>query len=143
MVFDKQSVDLEKIEALRRNGAEISFVSQIKYLGMTIKSDPNFAFYAEANLRSFYCAANSVLNLLHKPEAVLMLLLFTNCIPTITYSCAVKDYSSCEMSDCNAAVNDAIRKIFSFQHWQSKRELRGHLGYPSLHEFFAKAKNKF
>ena len=144
MVFDKRSVDLEKIEALRLNGAEISFVSQIKYLGMTIKSDPNFAFYAEADLRSFYRAANSVLNVLHKPdEAVLMQLLFTNCIPTITYGCAVKEYSSREMSDCNTAVNDAIRKIFSFQRWQSTRELREHFGYPSLHESFAKEKNKF
>ena len=72
-----------------------------------------------------------------------MQLLFTNCIPMITYGCAVKKYSSREMSDCNTAVNDAIRKNFSFQRWQSTRELREHFGYPSLHESFAKAKNKF
>ena len=111
---------------------------------MTISSEPNFAFNAEADLRSFYHASNSVLNVLEKPdEAVLMQLLFTNCIPTITYGCAVKEYSSREMTNCNTAVNDAIHKIFSFQRWQSTRELRECFGYPSLHELFAKAKNKF
>ena len=144
MIFDKRQVDLEKIEPLLLNGAEIDFVSQIKYLGMTVKSDPNFTFAAESDLRSFYRASNSVLNVLKKPdEAVQMQLLFTNCVPTITYGCAVKDYSAREMSDCNTAINDAIRKIFSFQRWQSTRALREAFDYPSLHEIFAKAKSKF
>ena len=58
MIFDKRKVDYEKVESLYLNGAEITFVSQIKYLGMTISSEPNFAFNAEADLRSFYRASN-------------------------------------------------------------------------------------
>ena len=47
------------------------------------------------------------------------------------------------MSDCNTAINDAIRKVFSFNRWQSTRTLRESFGYSSLHEMFAKAKKKF
>ena len=144
MVFDKRHVDLEKIEPLHLNGAEIDFVSHIKYLETTIKSDPDFTFTAESDLRSFYRASNSVLNVLEKPdEAVQMQLLFSNCAPTITYGCAVKEYTAREMTDCNTALNDAIRKIFSYQRWQSTRALREGFGYCSLHKIFSKAKKKF
>ena len=63
MIFDKRSVDFTKIEPLKLNGAKIDFVSQIKYLGMTVKSDPDFTFTAESDLRSFYRAATSVFKL--------------------------------------------------------------------------------
>ena len=144
LIFSKQRVDLDKIKPLHLNGSEIDFVSQIKYLGMNIQSSPDLTFMAESDLRSFYRSANSVLNVLKKPdEAVQMQLLYTNCIPTISYGCAIKEYTARVMSDCNTAVNDAIRKIFTYQRWQSTRTLRESFGYLSLHEIFAKAKNKF
>ena len=144
LIFSRQRVDLDKIKPLHLNGSKIDFVSQIKYLGMNIQSNPDLIFTAESDLRSFYRSANSVLNVLKKPdEAVLMQLLYTNCIPTILYGGAIKEYTAREMSDCNTAVNDAIRKIFTYQRWQSTRTLRESFGYLSLHEIFAKAKNKF
>ena len=36
-------------------------------------------------------------------------LLYSNCIPIITYTCKVKQFSFTEMSDCNVAVNNALR----------------------------------
>ena len=47
------------------------------------------------------------------------------------------------MSDCNTALNDAIRKIFTFQRWESVRSLREGFGYPALSEMFDKARRKF
>ena len=144
LVFNGRHVDLDALKPLELNGTKIDFVSQIKYLGMTIISNPTFTFTAEPDLRSFYRASNSVLNVLTKPdEAVQMQLLFTNCVPTLSYGCSIKDYSSREMSDCNTAVNNAIRRIFSFRRWESTRDLRENFGYPSLHEIFSKAKQKF
>ena len=144
LVFSKQRVNLDEIKPLQLNGSEIAFVSQIKYLGMNIESNPDLIFMADSDLRSFYRSANSVLNVLKKPdEAVLMQLLYTNCVPTISYGCAIKAYTASEMSDCNTAINDAIRKIFSFNRWQSTRTLRESFGYLSLHEIFSRAKNKF
>ena len=122
LVFNGRHVDLDTLEPLQLNGAKIDFVRQIKYLGMTIVSNPAFSFTAEPDLRSFYRASNSVLNVLTKPnEAVQMQLLFTNCVPTLSYGCSIKDYSSREMSDCNTAVNNAIRRIFSYNKWESTR----------------------
>ena len=43
-----------------------------------------------------------------------MQLLHTNCVPILTYACAVKEFSAKEMTNCTEAMNDAIRKcVFS------------------------------
>ena len=47
------------------------------------------------------------------------------------------------MSDCTTAINDAIRKIFTFQRWESVRTLRESFNYPSLIEIYEKARRKF
>ena len=72
-----------------------------------------------------------------------MRLLYSNCVPIITYACAVKEYSAADMHRCNVAVNNAIRKIFSFAVWQSIRHLRISHGYKSIYELFEEAKRKF
>ena len=144
MVFGKCKVDLESIQPILLNNSKVEVASRIKYLGTTIVSNPKFAFIAEADLVSFHRSANSVLNVIKKPdEIVQMQLLFTNCVPTLTYACAGKEFSAREMADCNTALNSAIRKVFSFQRWESIRHLREGCGYSSLHEIFAKAKNNF
>jgi len=67
----------------------------------------------------------------------------TNCIPVISYACSVKEYSAQEMTDCNTAINSAIRKIFGLQNRLSVRELRTISGLRSIYEIFASAKKKF
>jgi hypothetical protein len=68
---------------------------------------------------------------------------FSNCGPILTYAAAVREFSSKEMLQCNVAINDAIRKIFSFHRWTSTRELREGLGYRSIYEIFAHAQRHF
>ena len=60
-------------------------------------------------------------------------------MPILTYACAVKEYSSSDMSDCNVAMNNAFRKIFGFKQWHH-REL---FGFDSLYNIFKKAQDKF
>ena len=55
----------------------------------------------------------------------------------------VKDFSSSEMSRCNTALNNAIRKIFGFHQWESIRTLRSGLGYPDLYTIFAQRRSAF
>ena len=64
-------------------------------------------------------------------------------MPILTYACAVKEYSSSDMSDCNVAMNNAFRKIFGFKQWQSIRYLRELFGFDSLYNIFKKAQDKF
>ena len=99
---------------------------------------------SDKGLRCFYRSANSVLNTLVKAnEEVQLQLLYTNCVPILSYACAVKTYSAREFQDCNTALNDAIRKIFSYNRWESVRALRDSFGYKSLTEIFANSRNKF
>ena len=144
MVFSKSKIDKSIIQPLTVGGGNIDFVDSIKYLGTHINSDPSLSFSHEEDLRSFYRASNSVLNQLHSPdETVLMHLLYAHCVPCFTYASAVKDYSGRQMTECTVALNDAIRKIFTFHRWESVRVLREGFGYSALCDIFAKAKKKF
>ena len=122
----------------------MDFVTSIRYLGTTIESNPGFTFSSAPDLQSFYRSVNSILNVIKKPDDITQMhLLFANCVPFLSYVSAVKEYPSWEMLDCNTAVNDAIRKVFSFHRWESVRELRNGFGYKSLTEIFVNAKEKF
>ena len=102
------------------------------------------SFSSEKDLRSFYRASNSILNVLNKPpEQISLKLLYTNCVSIFTYGSEVKEFNCSEMNDCNVAVNDAIRKIFMFNRWESTRELRKSFGYTNLYELFPHARNHF
>ena len=103
MIFGKTDY---QIAPLILNGGKLAFVHEWKYLGTTICAGKSFSFTARPDISSFYRAANSVLNVLTDAhEHVLMNLLYTNCIPIISYACSVKQYSSSDMTDCNTAIN--------------------------------------
>ena len=72
-----------------------------------------------------------------------MKLLYSICVPIITYASDVIDYPHRELESLHVAVNDAIRKIFSYHRWESIRTLRMSLGYLSVTEIFAKRKKSF
>ena len=76
-------------------------------------------------------------------EEVMMHLIYTCCIPILSYGCAVKEYSSRQMQDCVTATNDALRLIFGYNRWESIRTLRESFGFKSLIEIFEKTKRKF
>ena len=72
-----------------------------------------------------------------------MQLLYSNCVPKLTYGAAVKDLNASEKHQYNVAVNNATRRIFGFRIWQSIRQIREFYGYDSIEVIFAKAKTKF
>ena len=98
------------------SGDPIDSVSEWKYLGTTLAAGKSFSFTARPDISSFLRATNSVLNVLNDAHKhTLLTLLYTNCLPILTYACAVKQYSASDMSDCNLAMNNAFRKIFGFR----------------------------
>ena len=101
-------------------------------------------FVARPDLSSFFRATNSVLNSLPGAhEHTLITLVYTNCVPILTYACAVKELSATEMSSCNTAVNNALRKIFGFSRWESIRTLREIFGMKSLYDIFKSTQDGF
>ena len=97
-----------------------------------------------SELGAFYASSNSILRSLRKPnELVQMNLLYTNCVPCLTYCAEVKHLSSTDMHKCNVALIDSIRRIFSFQRWESTRELRQQLEFPNIYEIFESRRSRF
>ena len=120
------------------NGKPVDYVTEWKYLGCLVTSGKTLSFSAKNDLRSFYCSVNSILSVLTRPsEQISLRLLYSNCIPILTYASEVKYFSASEMTKCNVAVNNAIRRIFSFHRWESVRNLRESFGYPDLYSTFA------
>ena len=141
MIFGKTD---HEIAPLILNGGKLDLTNEWKYLGTTICAGKTFSFTARPEISSFYRAANSVLNVLTDAhENVLMSLLYTNCIPIISYACSVKQYSSSDMTDCNAAINNVVRKIFGFDRRESVRLLREIGGFKSIYTIFADSRNSF
>ena len=117
---------------------------EYKYLGVVLNAGKFLTFSSVCVIRSFHRAANSILYSRVKPNSdVLMKLLYTNCVPIISYACAVKEFSASDMYRCHVAVNNAIRRIYSFGVWQSIRHIRDSKGFKSVYEIFASAKRKF
>ena len=144
LVFSKKTLDLTSLKPVTINGKPIDYIESIKYLGVLITSSKGFAFSATNDLRNFYRSSNSILNALHKPsEPVLMHLLYTNCVPTLTFACSVKVFSAKEMQDCTTALNNAIRRIFTFHRWESVRSLREAFDYKSVTDIFSEMSRKF
>ena len=126
------------------NGALLESVSEWKYLGVLLTSDTHFTCSAKKSRCAFYRSTNSILNVLGGPsEIVQMKLLYSICVPIISYASDVIVFHHKEMQSLHVAVNDAIRKIFSYNRWESIKTLRESLGYPSLTDIFAKRKRRF
>ena len=144
IVFSKNSVDYDSLGPIFLNGAKVAYTDKVTYLGTTIVSKKGLAFSSCNDLAKFYRATNSILRAASKPsEEVLSHLLYTCCIPILSYASAVKEYTSRQMQDCTTAVNDAFRFIFGYNRWESVRTLREALGYKSLIDIFHRSKRKF
>ena len=126
------------------NGQPLDFVQMYRYLGVDICAGKSLHFSAVNTLRSFHRSANSILYGRVKPNnEVLLKLLYANCVPILTYASAVRDFSANDMHRCHVAINNAIRRIFSYAVWQSIRHLRMSHGYKCIYELFSMAKAKF
>ena len=142
LLFGKAQID--HVDDLLLNGKSLEFVREWKYLGITVVAGANINFSVKPALASFYRSVNSVLSVLKKPdESVLMSLLYSNCVPILANGADVVEYSASDMRTCNTALNDAIRRIFSYHRWESIRQLRQNLGFPNIYEIFGKRSKKF
>ena len=132
------------ITPLSLNGTSIDIVTEWRYLGTTLVAGKELSFSARSELRSFYCSVNSLLSAQRKPnEVVLMNLLYSKCVPIVTYAAQVKSFKYADMHACQVALNDAIRRIFGYNRWESIRSLRTSFGYNDLYHIFHHQSEQF
>ena len=60
-----------------------------------------------------------------------------------TYGCETVEFSASDMRTCNIAINVAIRKIYSYQRWESVRDFRQSSGFPSVYDIFSRRSEAF
>ena len=144
MVFGRLSRSVSSLEKISINDEVIEYVKKCKYLGFYLVSHDSFKISVQEDLRGFFASVNSILTCLQRPrENVLIQLLYSNCVPKLTYGAAIKDLSGTEKNQCNVAVNNAIRRIFGFRLWQSIRQLREFYDFKSIEEMFTIARKRF
>ena len=144
MVFGKLSSSTESLAQISLRGEPIDYVNYCKYLGFHVISGKCCRFSVHEDLCGFFGSVNSILTCLSKPkENVQLQLLFSNCVPKLTYGAAEKELTASEKHRFNVAVNNAIRRIFGFKRWESIRQLREFYGFKSLEVKFASAKQRF
>ena len=94
---------------LSLNGETIEYVKEWKYLGALVVAGKSFSFSPRNDLRNFYSSFNTLINSRTRPsDMVLMRLLYSICVPHLTYAADVKHYSSTEQHKCTMALNNAI-----------------------------------
>ena len=114
------------------------------WLSIVSSNQGCYAYSSHPELASFRRFANSIVSSLSKAnEQVLMKLLYTFSVPILTYASEVKQFSYSDMHDCNVALNDAIRCIFSYNRWESIRTLRQQFGFRDLYTTFASRRQHF
>ena len=125
-------------------GKSLDYTKEYKYLGVTVVAGPTFSTSLVRPLIRFRSSANSILNVPHvSSEPVSMKLLYTICVPHLTYASEVVPRSTRQLHPMNVALNDCIRRIFSYNRWESVRFLRLSIGYPSLVEIIDARSRRF
>ena len=125
-------------------GNSLDYVQEYKYLGVNVVAGRTFSTSYLKPLIKFRSSANTVLNIHNKPsEQVMLKLLYSMCVPNVTYASDVLQYSAKQMQSMNVALNDCFRRIFGYNRWESTRFLRLSFGYPSLTDIFHKRSRKF
>ena len=144
LVIGKLSASTDSLACISLRGRPIEYVSSCKYLGFNIVAGRKFKMSVHGDLCGFFGSVNSVLTSTSRPrDNVQMQLLYSNCVPKLTYGAAVKDLTGSETQQLNVAVNNAVRRIFGFRRWESIRQIRQFYHYDSIEVLFAKAKKRF
>ena len=61
----------------------------------------------------------------------------------MTYACEATVYTTKQINSLNVALNDCIRRIFSYNRWESVRYLQLSMGYPSYTEILNRRRANF
>ena len=140
MVFGRK-FDSMKPASLMLSNEPIQFIQEWRYLGCIVVSGKEFTFSCRKDLTNFRRSVNSIITSLRKPSEQVSMMLLNQF--SMTYASEVKEFSNSDMHSCQVAVNDAVRKIFSYNRWESIRTLRSCFGYKDLYTLFALRKKSF
>ena len=130
---------------VRIDGADIPWVHQWKYLGVTLQSGRKFGCSAKDKLASFYRALNSILRIDGRSDELVKLrLLETHCLPILTYGIEIIHIADRnDRRQLRVAYNSIFRNLFHFAYHESVTALQHGLDRPTWEELIDKRKKNF
>ena len=132
------------IKPLTMYNRELEVVDELRYLGVSVVSGKQFSVGITSTVRKFRCASNTILNAHRKSsEPVLLKLIYAVAVPILTYACETLPLNCRQLNEMTVALNDVIRRVFSFNRWESVRHLRESFGYSSLTEIVYDSTERF
>ena len=122
------------------NGCLISWVSEAKYLGITLQAGPKLTFNWAPARRNFYCSLNNILSHLgHNPHISIVLSLFrSNCIPILSYGLSSLSLSKHDLNALSFAYNNIFHKLFKTNNnttIESCQYFCNFWSFPVLHDY--------
>ena len=111
---------------LKLNGAEIDWVPEWKYLGVTLKSGVRFGCSVKEKIQSFYRSLNGILRVEGRSDDLILLgLIESHCIPILTYGMEIIHVAQRdERRSLRVAYNSVFRKIFGYRVFESVTNLQ-------------------
>jgi hypothetical protein len=132
------------ISSVCMDNQPIPWVEQIKYLGVTFDASCTLNVNVLSIRRKFYTSLNSLLVRCSSiAEPVKVYLIKSYCLPLITYCIGALEFSSSAINELAVCWNDAFRKIFLFNRWESVKQLQYFCESIDLRHIYDLARCKF
>lgn len=98
----------------------LSWVDNIKYLGVTLLSGNYFKVDLSDVRRKFFVSVNIILSKCsYVSEPAKLKLMETHCLPILLYAIESMNFNPVLLKDINMWWNSVYRKIFKFNKWES------------------------
>jgi len=122
----------------------IPWVSSLKYLGVHFVAKKGLMVDITSLKRSFYAACNSILvQCRYMIETVQVQLVRSYCLPLLLYCVGALDLNSTSIRDVSVCWNDAFRKIFKYNRWESVKMVQYFCGVLDFTHYYHMHRWKF
>lgn len=122
----------------------IPWVDQLKYLGVTFNVNVALTVDVSFIKRKFYAALNSLfVRCSGTAEPVKVQLVKSFCLPLLTYCIGALELSRSAINELAVCWNDAFRKIFNYNRWESVKQLQYFCGCLDFGHMYDLARYKF
>ena len=127
------------------NGLSIEWVTEWRYLGVTLKSGHKFGCSVTPCVKAFYRSLNSILRTEGRSDdMVLLRLIEAHCVPLLSYAIDVIHIANRdEQRSLRVAYNSIFRKMFGFRYFESVSNLQHSLGRKTWEELVEHRRNSF
>ena len=117
------------LQNLQLGADDICWVNRIKYLGIYLLSKSLLEVDVVPIKRSYYSALNSVIcRCKYASEPVKIQLVKSYCLPLLQYCLGAIELNCSALRQLSIAWNDAFRKIFNYNRWESVKLLIHYCG---------------